>query len=296
MRRLVAAALLLALACTRSAADHEELGDRAYAAAQYRDALAEYQLGLKAHPGSAPLHAKAASAALHNEEFALAAAEFRALAQEDRSRSEEAADGLERVIRGALAANERIAVAFAVAGIREVSPGRPLGRYARLVALDATEQGNTADALALLPMAVATAPDGRSADSLLYLLGAAAVRARDCATAVAVFEAVLRRQREPAVLESAREGLGLCSLIHGQTALNAGRPVDAEDWFRRATAPGSGIDVIRAGFLGLGDVRLAQGDIGGALESYQQALVGGVPGDTIAQRAQEKINALGKAS
>jgi predicted negative regulator of RcsB-dependent stress response len=53
--------------------------------------------------------------------------------------------------------------------------------------------------------------------------------------------------------------------------------------------------VVRAAFLGLGDVRLSQGDIAGALESYQQALVGGTPGDTLAQRAQEKINSLGKA-
>jgi len=53
--------------------------------------------------------------------------------------------------------------------------------------------------------------------------------------------------------------------------------------------------VTRAAFLGLGDVRLAEGDMAGAMESYQQALLGGTPGDTISQRAQEKLNALGKA-
>ena len=296
MKRVAAVALVLALACTRSAADHEELGDRAYAAGLYRDALAEYQLGLKAHPGSAPLHAKTAAAALHNEDYTLAAAEYRDLAKEDRSRAEEAADGLERVIRAALAGNERIAVALAVAGLREIAPGRPLGRSARLVALDAADQGNTADALDLLPRAVATAADGKTADSLLYVYGLMAVRARDCATAVPVFEAVLRRQREPAVLDGAREGLGLCALIQGQGALERGAPAEAEDWFRRATAPGSGVDVARAAFLGLGDVRLAQGDVASALDNYQQALVGGVPGDSIAVRAQDKINALGKPS
>jgi len=46
---------------------------------------------------------------------------------------------------------------------------------------------------------------------------------------------------------------------------------------------------------GSGDVRLAQGDVAGAMESYQQALTGGTRGDTISQRAQEKLNALGKA-
>ena len=53
--------------------------------------------------------------------------------------------------------------------------------------------------------------------------------------------------------------------------------------------------MVRGAFLGLGDVKLAQGDIPAALESYQQALAGGTPGDTLAQRAHEKINALGKA-
>ncbi|HYK83551.1 MAG TPA: tetratricopeptide repeat protein, partial [Gemmatimonadales bacterium] len=137
--------------------------------------------------------------------------------------------------------------------------------------------------------------DARTADSLLYVYGMAAVRARACSTAVPVFEGVLRRQREPAVADGAREGLGLCALAEGQRLLDSGKPAAAEEWFRRATAPGAPSDVVRGAFLGLGDVKLAQGDVAGALESYQQARVGGAPGDTITQRAQEKINALGKA-
>jgi len=121
------------------------------------------------------------------------------------------------------------------------------------------------------------------------------VRVRDCSTAVRVFEGVVRRERAPSVVEQAREGLGLCALVEGQIALEQGRPADAEGWFRRATAPGASPDVVRGAFLGLGDVRLAQGDVAGAMESYQQALTGGTPGDTISQRAQEKLNALGKA-
>ena len=281
--------------CTRTAANHQDLGDRAYAAGVYRDALAEYQLGLKADPGSGPLHAKAAAAAGHLGDHALAIAEYRALAAEDRSRSEEAADGLERILRAALSANERGAVAAAVHALREIAPGRPLGRYARLVAVDAVERGDPQDALALLPTAIAAASDGRAADSLLYLYGMAAVRTKACSTAVPAFEAVLRRQRESAVQDGAREGIGQCALVEGQTALERGEPATAEDWFRRATAPGAAVDVTRAAFLGLGDVRLALGDMAGAMESYQQALVGGVPGDTIAQRAREKLNALGRA-
>ncbi len=295
MTRLGIGWLLLAIACTRSAANHEQLGDRAYAAGAYRDALAEYQLGLKAHPGTTDLHAKSAAAALHTGEYGLAAAEYEALGRKDRSRAGEAADGLERVVRSALAANDRGAVASGLSGLRAVAPSRALGKYARLAALDAAARGDTAGALALLLGAVAAAGDVRNADSLLYVYGMVAVRARACSMAVRVFEGVIRRQREPAVVDGAREGLGLCALIEGQRLLDTGKPAEAENWFRRATAPGAHADVVRGAFLGLGDVRLAQGDVAGALDSYQQAMTGGAPGDTIMQRAQERINALGKA-
>jgi len=290
----VTLSVVVGLACQPSAADHEELGDRAYAAGAYRDALAEYELGLKVDPSSGNLNAKAGAAALHVGEFSTAVDAYIALAQ-DRSRAGEAADGLERVARAALAASDRSDAARGLAGLRTVAPGRPLGRYARLAALDAADHGDTAGAMALLPAAAAAAGDARIADSLLFVYGMSAVRARDCATAVPVFEGVIRRQREPAVADGAREGMGLCSLVEGQRLLDGGKPAEAEDWFRRATAPGAPADVVRGAFIGLGDVKLAQGDVAAALDSYQQALTGGTPGDTITQRAQAKINALGKA-
>ncbi len=299
MNRLTAAAasllLVVAPACTRSAANHEELGDRSYAAGSYEDALAEYQLGRRGNEGNAALLAKVAAAAMHTEDYALAAESYRALAKRDRSRAEEAADGLDRAARAALAANDRTALASALTGLREVAPRRPMGRYVVLAALDAVDRGDTAEARALLPVAAVSAVDAARADSLLFVYGMTLVRVRDCSTAVRVFEGVVRRDRAPAVVESAREGLGLCTLVQGQIALEQGHPADAETWFRRATAPGSSPDVVRGAFLGLGDVRLAQGDIAGAMESYQQALAGGTPGDTISQRAQEKLNSLGKA-
>ena len=293
MTRYAIALLVCAVSCSRSAADHEVLGDRGYAAGAYRDALAEYQLGLKAQP-SADLHAKAGAAALHSQDYALAADEYRALAERDRSRVGEAAEGLERVVRASLAANDRTALASALSALQVVAPGRPLGKYARLVALDAADRGDTATALALLPVAVAAAPDGRTADSLLYAYGMAGAHARDCETAVSALEGVIRRQREPRVIDGAREGLSMCALIQGEALLAKGKPADAESWFKRATAPGASLEVTRAAYLGLGDVRLSQGDIPSALESYQQAMVGGNPGDSITVRAQQKINALGK--
>lgn len=294
MRSVAAVVLAAALGCARTAADHEVLGDREYATAAYADALAEYQLGLNAGSGKADLHAKAAAAALHTGDFILAAEQYRELARGDQSRAGEAADGLERVVRGAVAGNDRVALADALMGLREVAPNRPLGPFARVVALDAAAAGNTADALAYLPSAIATAPDARSADSLLFVYGLAAAMARDCTTATVVFQGVLRRERQPLVLDAAREGVARCALFRGEAALAAGRPIDAEEWFRRASTPGAAMEVMRAAYLGLGDVALARGDVAGAVDLYQQALAGGIPGDSLSQRAQDKLNAVGK--
>ncbi|HYK82978.1 MAG TPA: hypothetical protein VEU55_07515, partial [Gemmatimonadales bacterium] len=173
MRRWGIAVLALGLACQRSAADHEELGDRQYAASGYRDALAEYELGLRAHPGNADLYAKAGAAALHVGEYGLAVSNYVALGEHDRTRAAEAADGLERVVRAALAAGDRADAAKGLTGLRVVAPARPLGRYARLAALDAADRGATAGALALLPAAAGAACDARTADSLLYVYGMA---------------------------------------------------------------------------------------------------------------------------
>lgn len=289
------AVLATALACAKSAADHEVLGDRWYASAAYSDAVAEYHLGLRAGAGGAGLHAKAALAALHSGDFGVAAEQYRELARADQTRADEAADGLERAARAAAGANDRGALAVALQGLREVAPSRPLGAYARIVALDAAAAGNTADALAYLPTAIATAPDARSADSLLFVYGEAASLARDCVTATQAFEGVLRRQRQLTVQDAAREGVARCALIRGEAALATGRPSDAEEWFRRAATPGAASEVARAAYLGLGDVALARGDVAGAVDLYQQALTGGVPGDSLAQRAQDRLNAIGRS-
>src|SRR5438270_8461284 len=213
---------MLLLACTRSAANHEELGDRAYAAGSYADALAEYRLGRKGNAGCAALLAKVGAAAMHTEDYELAAEAYRTLAKRDRSRAEEAADGLDRVARAALAANDRTALASALTGLREVAPRRPLGRYVVLAALDAVDRGDTAEARALLPVAAASAVDAARADSLLFVYGMTLVRVRDCSTAVRVFEGVVRRQRAVLVVEQECEGLGLFAHVWDPIALGYG--------------------------------------------------------------------------
>src|SRR5204863_7358628 len=109
--RWAAVGMALAIACQPSAADHEELGDRWYGGGAYRDALAEYQLGLKAHPGDADLDAKLGAAALHVGDYATAVSACIALAEGDRSRAGAAADGLQRAAPAAAGADDRAGAA-----------------------------------------------------------------------------------------------------------------------------------------------------------------------------------------
>src|SRR5258706_12137229 len=84
---------------------------------------------MKAHPGSASLDAKLGAASLRTQDYAGAAEAYRALARDDRSRVDEAADALERVVRAALGENDRAALAGGPPGLRGSPPARPPGRY-----------------------------------------------------------------------------------------------------------------------------------------------------------------------
>src|SRR5258706_14174716 len=83
---------------------------------------------MKAHPGSASLDAKLGAASLRTQDYAGAAEAYRALARDDRSRVDEAADALERVVRAALGENDRAALAGGPTGLGADAPARPPGR------------------------------------------------------------------------------------------------------------------------------------------------------------------------
>ncbi len=287
---------LLFTACAGAAADHETLGDRAYGERHFADALAEYRLAIKLKP-SASLRAKAGAAALHASDFVAAAEEYRALAQEGGShRATEAADGLERVAKAAADGDDPAGLAAAVVGLRAVAAGRALASFARQLAQSVGPEPRSAEALNVLPYAAAGAPDARAEDSLMYLYAAALARVGRCQDAMPVFEALVRRQREPALGRPALQAGARCALSLGQQALEGGQAEQAEGWFRRAASGGEERDpVVRAAYIGIGDVLFARGAFAEAAEAYQRALAGAAPGDSLAQIAAEKLNLVASA-
>jgi tetratricopeptide (TPR) repeat protein len=287
--------VLALAACSGAAADHEKLGDRLYADRHFADALVEYRLALKLRAPTAQLLAKAGAAALHAGELAVAAEEYQALAKGS-SRVTEAADGLERVARAAVANDDRSGLFAALAGLREVAAGRALGSFALQLAQAVGGESRSGEALNLLPYAAAGAPDAGRQDSLMFAYGSALQRAGHCNQAIPVFEGVARRQREPAVVQPAAQAMGHCGLALGRQALEAGQPDQAEELFRRVAAGGGERDPsVRAAYIGIGDVLFARHAFAEAAEAYQRAMAGAEPGDSLAQIAGEKLNLLANA-
>ncbi len=197
------AAVALAVIACGGAGDRERLGDQAYGEAHYSEALTLYTAVLGSNP-DARLWAKAGAAALHGGELQQASDAYIRLAAEDPSRVQEAAEGLEAVVR---AADRRAAsgpLQHALSGLQAIAPERVTGHYAMLLA---TRPGTENDELvALLPAAIAAAPEPAAVDSLLTLYGSALEATAGCGQALLQFRAVLRRSSDSTVLTKARTG------------------------------------------------------------------------------------------
>lgn len=289
-------ALLAALAtaaCVGAAAEHESIADEAYAEGRFADALVEYELALVARQPDADLRAKAGAAALNARKLETAARQYVALAREGgEARVGEAADGLVLVANAAIETGDQAALAAALDGLQTVAPGRALGGFARELVGTLGTVPRSAEGLNLLIYAAANAPDARTQDSLVYAYGVLLRRLGRCRDAARVFESLVRRERDPRVTEGSRNGLVLCALRLGRRALDDGQPRSAEEWFLRAATAGGATPAGRAAYLGLGDVRFALGDVFGAVEAYEQARAGLVPGDSLYQLVAERLDRM----
>ncbi|NIM52889.1 MAG: tetratricopeptide repeat protein [Gemmatimonadales bacterium] len=294
--RVILVWCLALAACVGAAADHETLADRAYGERRYGEALVEYRLALVRRAPDAALRAKAGAAALHSGQLLSAAEEYTALGREGgEERRGEAADGLARVASAAVEDGDQEALAAALAGLQEVAPGRALGSFAQQLAGALGTAPRSREALTVLTYAAASAPDARTLDSLIYLYGIALRRRGRCEDAIPALESLVRRQREPAVTEDAQRQAVLCALSLGRRARDRGSPSVAEEWFRRAVALGGDSPGARAAYVGLGDLRFGLGDFLEAIEAYEQARAGLLPGDSLYEMVAERLNRIPQA-
>jgi tetratricopeptide (TPR) repeat protein len=281
-------ALVLLAACTASA-DRERSGDRAYGEGRYGAALADYRESLARH-STARVWAKAAAAAARSSARQEAVDAYLHLASEDPSRADEAADGLELVARAAERAGSEEALHAAVLGLRQIAPGRPIGRYAMVLLQNPVLA--EADAVELLPYALGAAQDAGTFDSLLVEYGAALRKQDACDRATLAFGAALERAGKPETRARAAAGIGECGLRLGLAALDANDPDVAERWLVQAVRADSSSGLGRRALLALGRARVARADTLGALLTYQAAVAAGEVSDSISQAAAAQLRAL----
>lgn len=295
MLRFLIAIVAVSTGCISSAADHESLGDQAYASGEFSNALVEYRLALRQEAPNAVLRAKAGQAAYNSGDLLAAAEEFVAMAIEDAGRVAEATDGLELVARAAVEQGDRSALEAAVAGIEQVANRRAQGEFARELARGLGDEPRTQEALPVLVLAAATAPDAARQDSLMYVYASVLRRLERCEEAVPVYESLVRRQRQPELVRAARDGGARCALRVGAGALDRGVPQQAETWFVRAANVGGDTTYGRQGYVRLGDVRLALGNYEEALAAYERAILGLGVTDSLYRVVSERINAIADA-
>lgn len=284
----VVAIALLTSGCGQ-AGDHERQGDKSYGEGRYAQALAEYRLGLEKDPDPR-LWAKAGAAALHTGNLEVASDAYLRLAAEDPTRAEEAAEGLESVARAAERAGDAKRLQAAVVGMGAIAPDRSTGRYA--LDLIRRPHAEATDLVAVLPGAIAVAPDPETVDSLLVVYGVALRETSGCGEALPVFQASLRRSRVAALRSRGEEGVAGCSLVLGLRAEATGMPHDAALWFAAAIRIDSNTTVGRRALVGYGDAQLRLGDSVAGVLAYRTVASDRVQTDSIYQMALDRLEGL----
>ena len=288
MKRFIPLVLLLS-ACGGTAADHERLGDTAYALGEYATALEEYRAASGPNADSR-VWAKLGSAALKSDDLAQALEAYIELASEDDTRVQEAARGLEQVARAADRAGNGAALQQSVDALRKLAPARVTPRYT--LSLVRSGQLEPTVIAGLGPLALAAAGDAAATDQMLLQYGAALQATTACAEAADIYLTALRRVRTGAVHAKAVAGLGDCGLQLGQEALLVDRPEVAAQWFERVLTEDETSNRARRALVGLGDARVAQGDLLGATLVYQDAMKANAT-DSIASMAAQRLARLG---
>jgi tetratricopeptide (TPR) repeat protein len=269
--------------------DHEAAGDQAYGAGKYSQALAEYRAALERSPESR-VWAKAGAAALHTGDLNVASDAYLRLAAEDPTRAEEAAEGLESVARAAERSGDAKRLEAAVIGLGAIAPDRSVGRYA--LSLIRRPGAQATDLVAVLPGAIAVAPDPETVDSLLAVYAVALRETSGCDQALPLFQAASRRTKSVALHSRAEEGVAGCSLALGVRAEAGGKLQDATLWYAAAIRIDSNTTVGRRALVGYGDSRLKLGDTIAAALAFQAVTSDQVQSDSISQMAEDRLGEL----
>ena len=278
MRSLLLLAALVG--CGGAQEAPERLGDEAWHRGDWAAAASHY-----ARAGDSPqLLAKRGDAALAVGSLGEAATHFRRLGEADPERTGEAAAGLARVAAAAERGGDYTALAQSMVALQSISSGWPLGQLALRLPIDGPWDATMASTLPVMGLAAG------GGDRWLLVLARGRQSAGRCDQAIAPLE-TLRRRDGGVLADTAGRLLASCELALGLEALAAGDETAADQWLQRAASGDLLGASTRRALVALGDRRLAQGDLAGALLYWQEVLTAPVPPDSITVMALERLRA-----
>jgi hypothetical protein len=275
---------LLVAGCSWQHPGREQLGDEAWHAARWGDAVEDYRAA-----GDAPqVTAKLADAALHAGLLTESAAAWTKLGRAEPGRVGEAAAGLARVAHEAQLEGKVAALTQAIIALEQLAPRWPLGRMAAWIGEPDSLPPDQATVVIPAILAGLTTRDG--AEPLLLALGRADRARGACDVAVPILTGLVGRTLAGELHDRAGDVLSDCALTLGFKALAAANAAAAEQWFDQAAAIDSNGPVGRRARIAIGDARLTQGDTLGARAAWALSLLSApVPADSLARMAQVRL-------
>jgi len=281
------------VACTPSVGEYNAIlrGDRAFAAGEMEEALAEYRLAVLEGSEEPEVYGRLAHTYALMGRVDEAADNYALAAERDSVWADQAVADLVSLARDAADQNDLYGVASAMQRALEFRPGMTVSDLALPLARHYFRSGQPGRALPLFQRALAAVPPD-SAPAITYETALAYEEVGDCSRAVIFFEqyreTIPRWQRT-----EVNWHLGNCSFQYATTLLEEGRLESALRHLDVALEIGEPRSILGRAWFEKGRILSLMGACSEALEAYRQVPAVDVAGTgSLISRAQERIDEI----
>jgi tetratricopeptide (TPR) repeat protein len=266
-------------------------GDRAWAAGDRDQALAEYRLavrrGSSRGDGETLLRVAHAYASLNRVDEARDF--YRQAVERDPELADQAVADLVRVARAAVERNDNIALASAVQGATEIRPGVSASELTLPLARHYLRSGQYGQAVPYFQKALSEDPDNTE---ILYDLATAHEEIGSCASALVFFE----RFREGVTARNRRDvdwRIGSCSFELAREARRDGGSEEALNLLQATIDLGEPRHLLSRAHFERGEILAAQGECEAAIEAFRRVREEDMAGSgVLSERAQRRIDEI----
>ena len=266
-------------------------GDRAFAAGNLEEALAEYRLAVRqGGDDEADVLARVAHTYVLMGRVDEASEYYREAAARDERYVDQAVSDMVRLARDARSRSDRFQMASAVETALEFRPGLSMSEMALPLARHYFEAGEFGRALPFYQRALAAAPD--SAPEVIMEVGTAYEEVGDCERALVFFER-FRDMVRPWERGEVDWYIGTCALREAQRARRAADLDEALRLVERTVEVGEPMNVQAQAWFEKGEILAALGRCQEAVDAFRQVRREDPAGSgPLVGRAEERIDEI----